>query len=82
MRRRAAPGDELVAKGIDGDKIRVYPRGIDTRRFNPAKRNGFYKKWKCPPQTTRLIYVGRVSKFDETWDMFGSVNAEKEAMAC
>jgi glycosyltransferase involved in cell wall biosynthesis len=54
--------DELVAKGISGDKIRVYPRGIDTRRFNPAKRNGFYKKWKCPAQTTHLIYVGRVSK--------------------
>jgi glycosyltransferase involved in cell wall biosynthesis len=54
--------DELVAKGIKSDKIRVYPRGIDTHRFNPSNRNGFYKKWDCDDRATKLIYVGRVSK--------------------
>ncbi|WP_319405105.1 glycosyltransferase [uncultured Desulfosarcina sp.] len=54
--------DELVAKGISGDKIRVYPRGIDINRFNPAKRNGFYKKWNGGGKSITLIYVGRVSR--------------------
>jgi glycosyltransferase involved in cell wall biosynthesis len=54
--------DELVEKGISSDKIQVYPRGIDTQRFHPIKRNGFFKKWHCDEQTTKLIYVGRVSK--------------------
>jgi glycosyltransferase involved in cell wall biosynthesis len=54
--------DELVDKGISGDKIKVYPRGIDTHRFSPAKRNGFYKKWPCDACATKLIYVGRVSR--------------------
>ncbi len=54
--------DELVAKGISSEKIRVYPRGIDTQRFNPARRNGFFKKWNCDEKSTKLLYVGRVSK--------------------
>ena len=54
--------DELVAKGISSDKIRIYPRGIDINRFNPAKRNGFYKKWNDGRKSTKLIYVGRVSR--------------------
>ncbi|MBR9986664.1 MAG: glycosyltransferase [Desulfosarcina sp.] len=54
--------NELVEKGISSDKIQVYPRGIDTQRFNPAKRNGFFKKWHCDEKSTKLLYVGRVSK--------------------
>ncbi|BBO68335.1 glycosyl transferase [Desulfosarcina alkanivorans] len=54
--------EELVARGISAEKIKVYPRGIDTGRFNPSRRNGFFKRWHCDAQTTKLIYVGRVSK--------------------
>jgi glycosyltransferase involved in cell wall biosynthesis len=54
--------DELVDKGISSDKIRLYPRGIDTQRFNPEKRNGFFKQWNCDEKSTKLLYVGRVSK--------------------
>jgi len=54
--------DELVDKGISADKIKLYPRGIDTQRFNPSKRNGFFKKWNCSEQQVKLLYVGRVSK--------------------
>lgn len=54
--------DELVAKGISEHKIRVYPRGIDTQRFDPAKRNGFFQKFSCNEQAIKLLYVGRVSK--------------------
>lgn len=54
--------DELVAKGISPDKVRIYPRGIDTERFTPVKRNGFFKRWQCDDRTTKLLYVGRVSR--------------------
>jgi glycosyltransferase involved in cell wall biosynthesis len=54
--------NELVEKGIRADKIQVYPRGIDTHRFNPSKRNGFFKCWNCDDNSAKLIYVGRVSK--------------------
>ncbi|MFO7729060.1 MAG: glycosyltransferase [Desulfonatronovibrio sp.] len=54
--------DELAAKGIPAEKLKVYPRGVDIQRFNPAKRNGFFeKKYKIGPEF-KLLYVGRVSK--------------------
>ena len=54
--------EELAARGISADKIQVYPRGIDTRRFDPSKRNGFFKKWGLNEAATKLLYVGRVSR--------------------
>jgi glycosyltransferase involved in cell wall biosynthesis len=58
-----ATGDELVAKGISKDKIRFYARGIDTLRFHPAKRNGFFEsRFGLSPEKVKLLYVGRVSK--------------------
>ncbi len=54
--------NELISKGIDGDKIHIYPRGIDIERFHPRKRNGFFKKWRTSEKATRFLYVGRVSK--------------------
>ena len=54
--------DELVSKGINPDKIQIYPRGIDIRRFDPCKRNGFFARWNCAENITKLLYVGRVSK--------------------
>lgn len=54
--------NELISKGIKGDKIHIYPRGIDIERFHPRKRNGFFEKWKESEKTTRYLYVGRVSK--------------------
>lgn len=56
-----AIAEELVALGVERAAIRVYPRGVDTVRFDPAKRNGFYKKW-CDPAALKLLYVGRVSR--------------------
>jgi len=54
--------EELVDRGLEEKKIRVYPRGIDVERFNPAKRNGFLEKRYGIQETIKLIYVGRVSK--------------------
>jgi len=46
--------NELSEKGIDDNKIMLYPRGIDIERFSPIskpKSEGF-----------NLLYVGRISK--------------------
>jgi glycosyltransferase involved in cell wall biosynthesis len=54
---------ELVGKGIEADKIHVYPRGIDIDQFNPSKRNGFFKNiLMAPDKRFKLLYVGRVSR--------------------
>jgi len=53
---------ELIDHGINGDKIALYPRGIDVQRFTPAKRNGFYRQHFGVTAETKLLYVGRVSK--------------------
>ncbi|GAB6059128.1 glycosyltransferase [Desulfonatronum parangueonense] len=54
--------DELTAKGLNPEKVRVYPRGIDIVRFHPSKRNGFYEKRFQLRNETKLLYVGRVSR--------------------
>jgi glycosyltransferase involved in cell wall biosynthesis len=56
-----AIADELAGFGVERGAIRVYPRGVDTGRFDPAKRNGFYKAWPGM-DTFKLIYVGRISR--------------------
>jgi glycosyltransferase involved in cell wall biosynthesis len=66
MDRVYAPSEstkaELVEKGLSGDKVSVYPRGIDTERFTPQKRNGYLKKHHGLEGGLNLLYVGRVSK--------------------
>ena len=58
-----ATGRELVERGIHKEKIRHYPRGIDTEIFHPSYRNGFFKsKFHIGDEKLKLIYVGRVSK--------------------
>ncbi|GAB6113637.1 glycosyltransferase [Desulfomicrobium salsuginis] len=52
---------ELEALGVAPGAIRVYPRGVDTARFDPAKRNGFYRPWNGA-DAFKLLYVGRVSR--------------------
>mgnify|MGYP006277236995 CR=1 FL=1 len=58
-----AVGDELKAKGVPEEKIRFYPRGIDSRRFHPSKRNGFFRsRYRLDDGALKLLYVGRVSR--------------------
>jgi glycosyltransferase involved in cell wall biosynthesis len=52
---------ELERLGVDPSAVRVYPRGVDTARFDPAKRNGFYRPWGGTDVLT-MLYVGRISK--------------------
>jgi glycosyltransferase involved in cell wall biosynthesis len=56
-------GEELVKKGIPEEKIQFYRRGIDNLRFDPSKRNGFYKRrYGLKEDVLKLLYVGRISK--------------------
>jgi glycosyltransferase involved in cell wall biosynthesis len=61
--------DELISKGIRPEKIKVYPRGIDTQRFQPTKRNGILNKLFGIDGGTVVTYVGRISK-EKNLDLF------------
>jgi glycosyltransferase involved in cell wall biosynthesis len=54
---------ELIGKGIDPGKISLFPRGVDTVRFHPAKRNVAYLKEQFGAgDGPKILYVGRISK--------------------
>jgi len=58
-----ATGEELIRKGIPREKIRFYERGIDTDRFHPSRRNGFFSsRFGVSDSEIKLLYVGRVSR--------------------
>ncbi len=55
--------NDLVKHGLRGEKIKVYPRGVDTLFFTPAKRSDYWhRKWGVADGTVKALYVGRVSK--------------------
>jgi glycosyltransferase involved in cell wall biosynthesis len=50
-----------IDRGIVPDKLRIFPRGLDTELFNPALRDPAF--WtKRGAKGPVLLYVGRVSK--------------------
>lgn len=53
---------ELTERGVSRRRIRLVPRGVDTTRFHPSKRNGYLDEQCTDPEVVRLLYVGRVSK--------------------
>jgi glycosyltransferase involved in cell wall biosynthesis len=58
-----ATGRELEARGLAKHKIRFFERGIDTERFHPSKRNGFFqRRFGLAAQDVKLLYAGRVSR--------------------
>jgi len=55
--------NELTAKGIDPAKICLFPRGVDSVRFHPSKRNeNFLKERFNTGDGPKILYVGRISK--------------------
>jgi glycosyltransferase involved in cell wall biosynthesis len=54
--------EELAEKGLNRNKIRIMPRGVDQKMFHPAKRNGCLEKYSQNQDELKLLYVGRVSK--------------------
>lgn len=58
-----ATGRELCSKGVNEKKIRLYPRGIDTRHFRPDRKNGIWtSEYGLDRRSLKLLYVGRLSK--------------------
>ncbi len=54
---------ELTGKGIDPKKICLFPRGVDTARFHPSRRNEkFLKERFNAGEGPKVLYVGRISK--------------------
>jgi glycosyltransferase involved in cell wall biosynthesis len=52
-----------IKRGLDPAKLQIFPRGLDTELFTPARRDpGFWKKFGPTNGDVRLLYVGRVSK--------------------
>ncbi len=50
-------------RGIDPDKIKILPRGLDTTLFDPSRRDrAFLKQYGIKADSLVLLYVGRISK--------------------
>ncbi len=54
--------EQLAHAGFDRSRLAVLPRGIDTRRFRPDRRNpDFWARWGLHGEL-KFLYVGRVSE--------------------
>jgi glycosyltransferase involved in cell wall biosynthesis len=63
-----------IERGIDGDKIRILPRGLDTRLFHPGRREAdFWLKRGARPGELILLYVGRIS-IEKNLDVFAQAH--------
>lgn len=55
--------EDLISHGVCPEKLRVYPRGIDTDQFQPDKRTTYWENVHgVPPGSRKALFVGRVSK--------------------
>ena len=54
----AATMKELIAHGLPEEKIRLYPRGVDAKRYTPA----WQKQQQAQADGVRFLYVGRLSR--------------------
>jgi glycosyltransferase involved in cell wall biosynthesis len=53
----------LVRGAIDAAKIDIWRRGVETTRFDPARRSAaLRKRWEVSDKRPALLYVGRVSR--------------------
>src|SRR5881275_121683 len=52
-----------IKRGFDSAKLKIFPRGLDTQLFTPARRDpAFFEKFGVQNGEVRLLYVGRVSR--------------------
>ena len=52
-----------IDRGLAPEKLRILPRGLDTKLYRPELRNAeFWPKRGAAPGSTVLLYVGRISK--------------------
>lgn len=56
-------GEDLIAHGLDPERIQIVGRGVEQRIFSPAHRSeSLRREWGASPDTPVLLYVGRISK--------------------
>jgi len=52
-----------IERGIPAERLRILPRGLDTKLFDPAKRNrAFWEARGLREGEVAMLFVGRVSK--------------------
>ncbi len=52
-----------IERGIPAEKLKILPRGLDTKLFNPARRRpDFWKSRGLRDGEVGMLYVGRISK--------------------
>jgi glycosyltransferase involved in cell wall biosynthesis len=52
-----------IKRGFDSSKLKIFPRGLDTKLFHPTRRDPeFFQKFGAKNGKVRLLYVGRVSR--------------------
>ena len=63
-----------IKRGFDPEKLKIFPRGLDTELFHPARRDSaFFEKFGGGTNgDVRLLYVGRISK-EKNLDLLGTV---------
>src|SRR5438094_3277493 len=60
-----------IKRGFDPTKLKIFPRGLDTELFTPARRDpAFFEKFGARNGRIRLLYVGRVSR-EKDLDLLG-----------
>ncbi len=53
---------DLIERGLKPERVKAYPRGVDSDRFCPTKRSDYWsRKWSTPLDHLKALYVGRVS---------------------
>jgi glycosyltransferase involved in cell wall biosynthesis len=52
-----------IDRGLDPGKLKIFPRGLDTELFTPARREPmFWERFEASNGQVRLLYVGRISR--------------------
>lgn len=52
-----------IKHGLDPERLKILPRGLDTELFHPARREpAFFEKFGARNGDVRLLYVGRISR--------------------
>ncbi len=68
-----------IERGIDGAKLKILPRGLDTRLFHPSRRDPkFWIRRGAQPGELILLYVGRVS-VEKNLDLFAAAHDKARA---
>ncbi len=68
-----------IERGIDGEKIKILPRGLDTKLFHPERRDPtFWTAQGAQPSELILLYVGRVS-VEKNLDVFAAAHDRARA---